>query len=155
MNALTATAPADNKALKVSPRVAEALRLMIEEGLYYPQAAERVGLHVRVMRKAIEKPHVLNYLKAQRKVLRAALCAANDFHLAAIRDNSKNQFARVQAIRTLEAIHANSDQSALGAAQAPGFIVQIVNHAPQSAPAPMPDRAAKVIESAGELQSDQ
>lgn len=110
-------------ALPVTRNVAKAIRLMIEEGLTYQQAAEAVGMHVRPMRTALEKPHVLAYMRQQRQVFRASINASNDLRLAKVRDNSGNALAIVQAVRTLEGMDTDAQQSVAGRAQVAGFVI--------------------------------
>lgn len=120
------------KPLKVTGKVAEAVDLMVEQGLTYQQAAERVGMHVRPMRKALEKPHVISYLRHRRQVFRASICAANDLRLAAVRDTAGNTMAVVQAIRALEQLDAEPTASRSNAPQLPGLVVQIINNGPSA-----------------------
>ena len=110
---------------KITARVAAAIELMVEQGLQFDQAAKTVGLHVRAMRKALDKPHVLKYMKERKYVFRESISAANIFTLADVRDNSGNAIARVQAVKALEQI---GDADPVGTKQQPpGFALVIVN----------------------------
>ena len=53
-------------------RVKDAIDAIVERGIAYNEAAAESGLTTRTMRLALERPHVLAYLKQQLKVLRDA-----------------------------------------------------------------------------------
>src|SRR5215471_9580674 len=110
------------KPLKVSAKVADALRLMVEEGIQYAEAAERVGMHVRAMRKALEQPHVVSHLRQARQVFRGAVNARNILRLAQIRDAGDNMPA-VQAVRLLEQLDGENDSTVNGLPRTPGVTI--------------------------------
>lgn len=118
----------ERPALKVTGRIAEAVRLMIEEGKTYQEAAAAVGMHVRLMRKAIERPHVLSYIRQQRQVFRATINASNDLRLAAVRDKSGNSMAVVQAVKALEQLDDEvTARRGSGFSTSPGLVINILN----------------------------
>lgn len=86
----------------VTPKVKAAIDMMVEDGKRWEDAATDAGLTVRAMRKALEKPEVVRYLRARKQVFRASVSAANISVLAEIRDKGENQMARLGAIRMLE-----------------------------------------------------
>jgi len=102
---------------------------MIEEALDWDKAAVQAGLTVRSMRLALERPHVVAYLKAAKDVFRARISAANIHHLAKIRDKSGNAMAQLGAIKQLEADERNSTAGS-SASQSPGVVVQIITGGP-------------------------
>jgi hypothetical protein len=111
--------------------VRELVRRMIENNERYEQAAKAIGMHVRAARKALEKQHVLNYIRQQRQVFRTSLCAGNDLRLAAIRDQDDNKLAVVQAVRALERM-AEQDDERPASQRAPGVTIVVVSPGPQT-----------------------
>jgi predicted DNA-binding protein (UPF0251 family) len=87
---------------RISREIAEAITLMVEEGLAWDQAAAKVNIHVRTMRLALEKPHVIRFLKDKRDVFRENVSAANIHRARAIRDQDDNKMAAIQAMRFIE-----------------------------------------------------
>jgi len=67
-------------------RVKDAIDAIVERGIAYNEAAAESGLTTRTMRLALERPHVLAYLKQQLKVLRDARGPRNFHRLCAIAD---------------------------------------------------------------------
>jgi hypothetical protein len=118
--AKTASAPG-----KVTGKLASAIDIMIEEGQPWDKAAVKAGLTVRAMRLAIQRPHVVAYLKARREVFRVNASAGNIHRLVKMRDQDENKMAVVQAIKTLEQI--GDEQQANGRVSAmPGLQIVIV-----------------------------
>ena len=125
--------PADNrKAAKpdrrkpISNQLKAALDSMVEDGLMWDQAAVKAGMHVRSMRLALKKPHVLNYLKQARQVFLASVGAGNLRRLAQLRDQDDNRNAAVAAARTIEGLiettHGSSASIAFGRA---GYVIDL------------------------------
>jgi len=114
---------------------------MVEEGARWDEAAVKAGLTVRNMRLALERPHVVAFLRARKQVFREAASTANIKRLCEIRDAANNMPA-VQAIKLLEQIPDDNASSSKGLM--PGFVVQIVN---VQQPAPGAEPAVKVIAS--------
>jgi hypothetical protein len=132
---------------RLSPKLREACELMVEEGLDYQQAAERVGFQTRTMRLALQRPHVLKHLRRMREVFLERICLENPRHLAELRGQRSNMGAAVRAIGTLEAMNDVSKYgSPRGVAMSPGLAIVIVDrHAPTARPTtidvtPKPDR---------------
>jgi hypothetical protein len=109
---------------RITPRVRDAIMLMVNEGLRYNEAAAQVGLTTEAMRLALQKPHVLAVYRAQCQVLRDAQRARNIHRLAQIRDADDNMPA-VNAIKALEQL-ADDPQSKPTHAS-PGVTIRIVN----------------------------
>ena len=98
--------------------------------LDFSDAARAVGFNVRAMRKALERPHVRAYLKAQKEVFRASASAQNISALVKLRDESGNGMVQLGAIKTLEQM--TDDPAAQGTPQArPGLVIVVVNGANQ------------------------
>jgi predicted DNA-binding protein YlxM (UPF0122 family) len=109
----------------LTPRVREAITLMVQDGLSIKEAAEKVGLTVRALYHAIKHEPVRQHYMAE---VRALLTYAK--HLAARtlieKLNSENATASVSAARTLLADDAKPVPPA-GMAQTPGFVFMIVD----------------------------
>lgn len=130
---------------RADPKVKEVrgkLKIALDEMVYgdkdgnpveWDQAARNAGFSVRAMRKALERPHVIRYLKEQKQVFRQSVSAANILHARRIRNQTENQMASLGAIKLLEQM----DERAPAAASAnrnvtPGIQVVINNN--RSAP---------------------
>jgi len=135
------SAPTKSRPGRVTGKLAEAITLMVEEGARWDEAAVKAGLTVRNMRLALERPHVVAFLRARKQVFREAASTANIKRLCEIRDAANNMPA-VQAIKLLEQIPDDNASSSKGLM--PGFVVQIVN---VQQPAPGAEPAVKVIAS--------
>jgi hypothetical protein len=88
---------------RVSPKIKQAIEHMVADGLPWNDAAVKVGITTRTMRLALDRPHVLAYLRQCKQVLREAASAANITRLTQIRDAADNMPA-VNAIKVLEQI---------------------------------------------------
>jgi hypothetical protein len=119
-----------SKSGRVTGRLAEAIELMIEEGKPWDDAARTVGMSARSMRKALDKPHVIAFLRARKQVFRALASAGNISALVDVRQNSGNAMARVQAVRALEQLEEQAG-TAPHPQRAPGVVIVIesVEHA--------------------------
>jgi hypothetical protein len=147
------TKPTDDTGKSLPKRVTGKLKavcdLMVWEGMPWNDAAQKMNFRTRSMRLAMERPHVLKYLTAQRRVLLAQSSGQNLHRLGKLRDQDSNPAAAVQAARALEAlaVEAQGGASASGASSgragwvidlgseptAPGLVIH-VHH-----PAPAPD----------------
>jgi hypothetical protein len=107
----------------VTPKVKVAIDDMIESGTDWTVAARNANLTVRAMRKALEKPTTLRYLKERKQVFRAQVSAGNIRRLAEIRDAADNMPA-VNAIRMLEELDEDPAAKA-SSARVPGFVIMI------------------------------
>jgi hypothetical protein len=126
----------------VTGKLKIALDLMVWDNLKRKDAAEKAGLADSSLRFAFRKPHVMAYYHAELKALRDNLRAKNVHRLDTIADDSKNDMARVAAVKALELISDQADERTRpGAAMLPGLQIVIVNGtaAPKViGPAPMP-----------------
>ena len=112
----------------VTGKLKTALDLMVWENLKRKDAAEKAGLADSSLRFAFRKPHVMAYYHAELKALRDNLRANNVHRLDKIADESKNDMARVAAVKALELISDQADEKQRpGAAVLPGLQIVIVN----------------------------
>lgn len=117
-----------NERRSITGRMKIALDSMVFEGIAWDKAGPQAGLTVRTMRLAIERPHVIRYLRQQRDVFRASVCAGNISALAKLRADSGNAMAQLGAIKVLEQM---GDDAQPGAApkQAAGMVIVVVRQA--------------------------
>jgi hypothetical protein len=131
---------------KVTGKLKVALDLMVWSGEKRADAAAKAGLADASLRGALRKPHVLQHYNAEPAALRTSLRAKNIHRLDTIADNSKNDMAKVAAIKTMEVIADQADEKQRpGNALLPGLQIVIVNgtSAPKVfGPAPVPAPAA-------------
>ena len=94
--------------------------------LSWTEAAKAADFHVQAMRKALERPHVQAYLRAQKQVFRASASAQNISVLVKLRDQSGNGMVQLGAVKVLEQI---GDEPGAGSVQqrAPGMVIVVVN----------------------------
>jgi hypothetical protein len=111
-----------SKPKQVTGRLKTALDLMVWEGAPYDEAAKAVGLAARSMRKALERPHVLAYLAAGKKQLRASESARILRRLVILAHQDDNKNAAVAACRAVEHI-PEEEGPRHGQAQVPGFVI--------------------------------
>jgi hypothetical protein len=95
------------KRLQVRGKLKRAVDLLIygdESGKRYDHitAARAANYHPASMRKALELPHVIAYLRKQKQVFRESVSGANIHVLREIRDDSGNAMARLGAVKLLE-----------------------------------------------------
>lgn len=123
-----------SKAGGVSGRLKAALDDMTWNGTPWDEAARKANLTVRAMRLALQRPHVLKYLRAQRGVLLAQASAQNFHRLEALRDQDENKNAAVAAARTLEGL-ANEALGArtgitIGGSGSAGYVIDLTEPTP-------------------------
>lgn len=98
----------------------------------WQQAGSKANYSLVSMRKALERPHVLRYLREQRQVFRAHAAAGNILRAVEIRDQDDNRTAAIQAIRYLDGIGDETVQREGQRAVSPGVVVQVtVNQGPR------------------------
>jgi hypothetical protein len=133
--------------LRITKRVKDAINAMVVDKQRWDDAARSVGLTARHMRLALEKPHVIQYLRKQLDVSRGARIVSNFHRLCEIADADNNMPA-VQAIRTLEQI---SDEPTNKTQQpSAGVTIRIVNVATQ----PQHEQTNKLANSLTNLEID-
>lgn len=110
---------------RIPRNIAAAINVMIEEGKPWDEAAQQSNVTVRTMRLALNRPHVVSYLKAKREVFRVHASTANIHRLVEMRDQDENKMAAVTAIKALEQI-GESEQVSRGSQALPGLQIVIV-----------------------------
>jgi hypothetical protein len=126
----------------ITKRVKDAIDAIVERGIAYNEAAAESGLTTRAMRLALERPHVLAYLRQQLKVLRDARTPRNFHRLCSIADAADNLPA-VHAIRALELLSEDATARRTDA-PTPGVVLNII-----SSPVPIDTPKLPII--SGEL----
>ena len=111
----------------VTGKLRTALDLMVWSGERRADAAEKAGLADSSLRAALRKPHVLAHYNAELAALRTSLRAKNVHRLDTIADSSKNDMAKVAAVKAMEAIADQAEERAPRAAMLPGLQIVIVN----------------------------
>jgi hypothetical protein len=123
-----AAIPGRSRRGTVTGKLKIALDLMVWDNLKRKDAAEKAGLADASLRFAFRKPHVMAYYHAELKALRDNLRAHNVHRLDTIADSSKNDMAKVAAIKTMEVIADQADEKQRpGTALLPGLQIVIVN----------------------------
>ena len=121
--------PAKLRSPAIAPKIKQAIQhLLTQERFDLAEAARVADLPTERLRDEMLRPHTRKYLREQRRAQLDAVCANNPIVLAEIRDGSKNDMARVQAIRTSEAMRQSAleeDRGASARAISPGLIIQI------------------------------
>ena len=116
---------------KVTGRLKRALDAMVWNGMKRRDAATSAGLQEQSLYVALTRPHVRAYYLRQLDVLRTSERARNIHALVGIRDDERNQMARVQAVRTLEQI-ADDNAGPRSAGSSPGLTIVVVSPMPHS-----------------------
>ena len=84
------------------------------------------GFHIYELRRSLSKPHVLNYMRAEKKQALEVLCLTSPRALADVM-KSDNQMARVNAIKTAEALRLDAVELEQRAVQrAPGLQIVVI-----------------------------
>lgn len=110
------------RALQVKGRLTNALKSIVWQGNEIVQAARAAGMNPSVVRKALAKPHVIAFLKAERDVFRAYVASQNIHHAVKLR-KSGNAMAKLGAIKYLDGV---SDERTGSQALTPGLTFQFV-----------------------------
>jgi len=117
------------KAMTVAPAIKQAISwLLLQETFDLVGASRHANISVERLRDEINRPHTRKFLRDLRRAQIESACVKNPAVLAAIRDGSKNDMARVQAIRTSEAMRQSAleeDRGASARAIFPGLVIQI------------------------------
>jgi hypothetical protein len=99
MTRQAAAIPGRSRRGAVTGKLKTALDLMVWDNLKRKDAAAKAGLADSSLRFAFRKSHVMAYYHAELKALRDNLRAHNVHRLDKIADESKNDMARVDAMR--------------------------------------------------------
>lgn len=127
----TALAKEPAKRKQLGPKLRKVISLMVHEGMEMDKAARAANTSTRAIRKALERPHVLAYVKRTKEVFRASISSQNIFHAAKIRNKSGNAMAKLGAIKLLEGM--SDEPNVTGTrSQAPGVVVVVVQPGAQA-----------------------
>src|SRR4029077_4256935 len=90
------------KRARLSNKLKSALDDMVWNGAPFDEAARAADYSIQSMRKALNRRHVLRYLREQKMVMREAVSSANIHRAREIRDQTENQMAAIKAIQVIE-----------------------------------------------------
>jgi hypothetical protein len=121
---------------QITGRLKLALDLVVNEGLEPYEAAVKVGYHPRSMRLALNKRHVLTYLRRAREVLRKTASAQNIHFAIQMRARSSNAMARLGAMKFIEQDDEAEARSTAGPSAA-GFVILLPAGFQPSPPEPI------------------
>jgi hypothetical protein len=131
------TDAARSKPMRVTGKLKAVCDAMVWEGMPWDKAALKLNFRTRSMRLAMQRPHVLRYIAAQRRVLLAQSSGQNLHRLGELRDQDSNPAAAVQAARALEALAIEARGGPSGGALAggprAGYIIGLSGEAPTTA----------------------
>lgn len=126
----------------VTGKLKAALDAMVWEGLKRTDAAQTAGLADNSLRFALRKPHVLAYFRTEIDALRNSIKARNLHRLDGIADSSRNDMAKIGAIKAIEQIADTAEEKHRNpGGQLPGLQIVIVQQSGA--------RPAEPIEAAG------
>ena len=95
-------------------------------------AAKSVGMRPDTLRRYLNRPAVIQYIRAERRAFRQSLLAGNDAALKRVRDTSPNGMAVIASVRQIEAME-EAEQSTHGSNAArqttPGVVIHILTPA--------------------------
>jgi len=111
--------------LKVTGKLRDAIEQMVWYGLTRSEAAAKAGLTEHALYVAFRKPHVKAHYLGELEVLRTSERARNIHTLVEVRDQTKNQMARVNAVAALEQ-SAETQGRSTGSVSLPGLTIQII-----------------------------
>jgi hypothetical protein len=111
--------------------------------LSFVQAAAIAQIQPYQLRKWLDRPAVIQFLRRERAIFRRFLCSANELALANIRDRGENDAARVRSVLALEQIEAASVIQSHGTQQTPGIVINLIAR-DTAAPAIEPKRVAVI-----------
>lgn len=132
-----ATDTAKSRPMRVTGKLKAVCDLMVWDGMRWDEAALKLNFRTRSMRLAMQRPHVLRYIAAQRRVLLAQSSGQNLHRLGELRDQNNNPAAAVQAARALEALAIDARGGPGGGALAggprAGYIIDLSGEQPTTA----------------------
>lgn len=131
---LPAKASKDAKITRVTGKVRAAIEAMVWDCLPRDEAAAKAGISPHGLYKALRKPPVKAAYLAELEVLRTSERARDIHTLNEVRDQTSNQMARVQAVKTKWQIEDGED-AARGKQAVPGLQIVIVQSSAQRIPA--------------------
>lgn len=127
----------------VGQAIREIVRLMVEDGQTWQQAADTVGLKRQRAYRALHKPHVIAYRREERKRFVELLSTRVPVKLNELMD-SENAAAAVRAALALEDLNNQSQSSPTRRIQTGGIVIVLGN--PTQRALPVESSAMPVIE---------
>jgi hypothetical protein len=121
----------------IGKAIKEIVRLMVEEGFTWQQAADTAGLKRARAYRALHKPHVIAYRREQRKQLIEMLSCRVPMKLNSLMD-SENAAAAVRAALALEELNTESRAEPTRRIQTGGIVIVLGASAQRSLPSAMP-----------------
>jgi hypothetical protein len=119
------------KRARLSNKLKSALDDMVWNGAPFDEAARAADYSIQSMRKALNRRHVLRYLREQKMVFRESVSSANIHRAREIRDQTENQMAAIKAIQVIEQL--GDVEAARGGFSGepvrPGLVIQIISTA--------------------------
>ena len=109
---------------RITPRMRVAVDHIVEDGMSWQEAASAAGLDNRSMRKALERPHVIEFIRKRKEMLRQSVCAGNIHYLRKIRAAAPNMPA-VNAILALERMGDATSTPGGSLSHSPGVTIVI------------------------------
>jgi hypothetical protein len=106
----------------IGKSIRELVRLMVEDGATWQQAADAVGLKRQRAYRALHKPHVITYRREERKKFVELLSTRVPLKLSQLLD-SENAAAAVRAALALEDMNNQSQASPLHRIQTGGIVI--------------------------------
>ena len=100
---------------------------MVEFGWKLDEAARESGMTTRNLRLALERPHVLAYLRQRKQVFREHISAANISVLADLRDTAGNSMVRLGAVKVLEQLEDSQSAGTGAVSRSPGVTIVITS----------------------------
>jgi ABC-type lipopolysaccharide export system ATPase subunit len=98
---------------------------MVWDGADWQDAARSIGMPLSSARRALDRPHVRQYLIQQKQVFRESASAKNIHAAIEVRDQKVNQTARIQAARYLDGVVDGDARRDSGRSVTPGVVVQV------------------------------
>ncbi|MFY9771030.1 MAG: hypothetical protein WAK67_22915 [Xanthobacteraceae bacterium] len=105
--------------------------------LDFVQAAKVAGIRPNILRKWLHKPTVVAFIRRERSAFRTAICAANEFALRKVRDESANGMSVVASVRALQDLDETEVAHSRGTQQTPGIVIVISPPRENIAPEPV------------------
>lgn len=114
-----------SKPRQVTGKLAIACKAIVWEGQDLEVAAKAAGLTTRNLRLALERRHVIAFLKEQREVFRSYISAQNIHHAKDLRNKAGNAMAKLGAMKYID--NVADEPSSASANRMPGLVVNIIS----------------------------
>jgi hypothetical protein len=108
-------------------------------------ACAAAGVKPYRMRRYLDRPSVIAYLRAEHRKFREVVCCGNTAALRKVRQTSENGMAIVAAVRALDGSQAD-DTVRANAVDQRGVCIRIVTVAPQPQPIDITPRPSPIID---------